>query len=40
MVTSVTNDVQTCYHDDDTKEALIIFYMTDLKEENWFTGVK
>ena len=40
MVTSVAKDVQTYYHDNDTKETLITSHMTDLKEENWFTGVK
>jgi hypothetical protein len=40
LVTSVANDVQTYFHDDDTKEALITSHMTELKEENWFTEVK
>ena len=40
LVISVANDVQTCCHDDDTKEALITSHMTDLKEENWLTEVK
>jgi hypothetical protein len=33
---SVTNDVQTYYHVDETKETLIASHMLDLKKENWF----
>jgi hypothetical protein len=40
LVTSVVNDVQTYCHDNNTKEALITSHMTELKEENWFTGIK
>ena len=40
MVTSVTNVVESYYHDDDTKEALETYYILGLKKENWFTEVK
>jgi hypothetical protein len=37
---SVVNVVESCYHNDDTKEALETSHVLGLKEENWFTGVK
>jgi hypothetical protein len=40
LVTSVVNVVESCYHNDDTKEALETSHVLGLKEENWFTGVK
>jgi hypothetical protein len=40
LVTSVTNVVESCCHNDDTKEILKTSYVLGLKKENWFAGVK
>ena len=37
---SVVNVFESCYHNEDTKEALETSHVLGLKEENWFTGVK
>jgi hypothetical protein len=39
-IQSVVNVVESCHHNDDTKEALETSHVLGLKEEKWFTGVK
>ena len=39
LITSVTNDVQTWCHDNDTKEPLMTPHMADLKSKNWATRI-
>ena len=40
LFTSVTNIVQSYFHNDDTKEALKTSHVLGLEKENWLTEVK